>query len=96
MKRTTTDNSEVVLGFAAVLLLLSPICLFIRAFIFQVFAWNLGLVGLVDAAGGNVAKISYWTAFGALFLLGTVRNLFRPQSSVFQNSVGEAVKSATN
>lgn len=99
MQRTAstikTDNQNAALGFAAVLVFLSPICLFIRAFFLQVFAWNLGLVGLVDAAGGNVNKISYWTAFGGLFLLGTLRSLFG-RSSAVSKSLAEGIKNVAN
>lgn len=37
------------------------------------FAWNVGLVGTLAAAGLNISGISYWTALGALVLLMFVR-----------------------
>jgi hypothetical protein len=41
------------------------------------FAWNVGLVGTLAAAGiAQIAGISYWTALGTLALLGVVRASF--------------------
>ena len=41
------------------------------------FAWNVGLVGLLAAAGiATINGISYWTALGAVALLSILRGLF--------------------
>jgi len=41
------------------------------------FAWNVGLVGTLAAAGiAQISGISYWTAMGAVALLMIVRGLF--------------------
>ena len=91
---SNAKNDEVI-GTAAVLVLLSPVCFAVKAFFFQVITWNLGVVGLADALGSNVSKISYWTAVGALFVYGMIRNLFG-QSTATNEAVAEAVKSATS
>jgi len=33
--------------------------------LFVLFAWNVGVIGLIGAAGGYAATIGYWTALGA-------------------------------
>jgi len=41
------------------------------------FAWNVGLVGTLAAAGiAQISGISYWTALGTVALLMVVRGLF--------------------
>lgn len=47
---------------------------------FQI-AWNVGVVGLVGAAGGSVAEISLDTALGGLLVLMFVRSLFDGSAS---------------
>lgn len=37
--------------------------------LFVLFAWNVGVIGLIGAAGGYAAGISYWTALGSAVLL---------------------------
>ncbi len=38
-------------------------------------AWNLGVVGVVAAAGGSVSKIGFWTAVGASLFLGIIKGV---------------------
>lgn len=64
-------------GYTITLLILFPIflaLLALTAVIFR-FAWNTGLTGLVDAAGGNLSEIDYRTAFGGVVALMFVRSI---------------------
>lgn len=43
------------------------------------FAWNIGLVGALAAAGlGQISGISYWTALGLVGVSAVLRGLFYP------------------
>ena len=38
-------------------------------------AWNVGVVGIVGAAGGSVSTIGFWTAFGAAAAIGIIKGI---------------------
>jgi hypothetical protein len=40
------------------------------------FGWNLGVVALVAACGGHVAKIGFWTAYFVSLALSVVKGIF--------------------
>lgn len=58
------------------LLLGVPLGLVIVALLF-LFAWNVGLVAIVAAAGGSVSKIGFWTALAGVFVIMFVRSIFQ-------------------
>jgi hypothetical protein len=69
MKEDTSLGTNIAAGFIAVLI----------AALLVEFAWNVGLVGLLAAAGiAQIGGISYWTATGVLALSLCVRGLFVP------------------
>jgi hypothetical protein len=49
--------------------------LLVGALVFQGIVWNLGVVGLAAACGATVAKIGFWTGFGAVFLTTTLKSI---------------------
>lgn len=53
--------------------------------------WNLGVVGVVAALGGSVAKIGYWTAFGAALVVGLIRRTLSTLSSSTTQTVHKEV-----
>lgn len=61
----------IVLGIAGVLALGAVI---------TKFAWNYGVVKLVAASGGSVAKIGFLTALAVNFAIGIIGRVFRPTS----------------
>lgn len=76
MNELSSRQLEEIGANAALIAVLAPICILVKAFVFQVLAWNLGVVGLADALGGNVGDISFGTAFGAVFLVWTLKGIF--------------------
>lgn len=64
-------------GIAGVGILVALVALILlSALIFKVFAWNLGVVGLVTALGGSASKISFGTAVGTVLLIGFLSRIF--------------------
>lgn len=45
-------------------------------------AWNVGVVGIVAAAGGSVGKIGLGIAICANIAIGIVGRIFRPRAEV--------------
>ena len=54
----------------------------LAALAFQQIAWNVGVVGLAAAAGGNVSEIDYGTALGGLVALTWLGSILTPRSVV--------------
>lgn len=46
--------------------------------LFTLVAWNVGVVGIVAAAGGTVGKISLGIAICANIAIGVIGRIFRP------------------
>ena len=63
------------LGCLALILIFVAIILF-GGLIFWL-AWNVGVVGIVSAAGGSVGEIGYWTAVGGSLAVGVLSRIFR-------------------
>lgn len=50
--------------------------------VITMFAWNVGVVGVVAASGGAVGKIGLLTAIAANFAIGIVARIVWPQGKV--------------
>ena len=72
------NEGNVLLGCVTVLTIFAVIALF-GGLIFWL-AWNLGVVGIVSAAGGSVDTIGYWTAVGGSLAVAVLSRIFRRRS----------------
>lgn len=69
------SGGEVLLGCLFALVLFVVIVV-LFALLTQ-FAWNVGVVALVAACGGSVAKIGFWTAVAVNIALGIIARIFK-------------------
>lgn len=76
-----------IIALMPVLLAVIAVFMIFSAWIFK-FGWNHGITGLVHAAGGDVSKISFTTAYGASWAMLTARGIL--------SAVGGSHKSSSN
>jgi hypothetical protein len=69
-------SNQTAQGSAAGVACLTVIAVFLLRFLFTILAWNLGVVGAVQAFGGHVANIGLGTAIGIVLVLGSLRTVF--------------------
>lgn len=80
--------STVSTGIGAILavVLLAAVGVLVGALLFQYLVWNLGVVGMAEAAGGTVADIGLGTAIGAVVLFTWLGSLITGEPVVKVNT----------
>lgn len=68
-------NGAAIAALIAGIVALFAVLLCLSAVIIQ-FAWNVGVDGAANAAGGNVNDISFVTALGLSFVITTLKGIF--------------------
>lgn len=83
MKKHDDSGLEVLVGCVAILCII--IVAVLLGGLFFWLAWNLGVVGVVAAAGGSVGKISFWTGVGATLAVGILARILHGRTATTTN-----------